>query len=185
MSADETARYRKHPLNAEAALMPLVQLQPVAKLIRSQHERYDGNGFPDGLEADEIPLGARVLAPIIDFENLLAGTLAERRFSVEDATASIRRGAGSRYDGKVVDALIEALKQPLDESRDDRCISAAELVVGMVLSRDLVSPRGTLLLAAGYLFDARVVRQVREYVQREGAKLTLYVLRETAAAPQS
>jgi response regulator RpfG family c-di-GMP phosphodiesterase len=185
MSADETARYRKHPLNAEAALMPLVQLQPVAKIIRSQHERLDGNGFPDGLEAEEIPFGARVLAPIIDYENLLAGTLAERRFSVEDATASIRRGAGSRYDAKVVDALIEALKQPLDESRDDRRISAAELVAGMVLSRDLVSPQGTLLLAAGYRFDARVVRQVREYVQREGAKLTLYVLREAVAAPQA
>jgi len=185
MSADETARYRKHPLNAEAALMPLVQLQPVAKIIRSQHERLDGNGFPDGLEADEIPFGARVLAPIIDYENLLTGTLAERRFSVEDATASIRRGAGSRYDAKVVEALIEALKQPLDESRDDRRISAAELVAGMVLSRDLVSPQGTLLLAAGYCFDARVVRQVREYVQREGAKLTLYVLREAVAAPQT
>jgi len=185
MSADETARYRKHPLNAEAALMPLVQLQAVAKIIRSQHERLDGNGFPDGLEAGEIPFGARVLAPIIDYENLLTGTLAERRFSVEDATASIRRGAGSRYDAKVVDALVEALKQPLDESRDDRCISAAELVAGMVLSRDLVSPQGTLLLAAGYRFDARVVRQVREYVQREGAKLTLHVLREAVAAPQS
>jgi response regulator RpfG family c-di-GMP phosphodiesterase len=185
MSADETARYRKHPLNAEAALMPLVQLQPVAKIIRSQHERLDGNGFPDRLEADEIPFGARVLAPIIDYENLLTGTLAERRFSIEDATASIRRGAGSRYDAKVVDALLEALKQPLDEARDDRRISAAELVAGMVLSRDLVSPQGTLLLAAGYCFDARVVRQVREYVQREGAKLTLYVQREAVAAPQT
>ena len=185
MSAEETARYRKHPLNAEAALMPLVQLQPVAKIIRSQHERYDGNGFPDGLEAGEIPFGARILAPIIDYENLLTGTLAERRFSPEDAAASIRRGAGSRYDGKIVDALLDALKQPLDESRDDRCISATDLVAGMVLSRDLVSPQGTLLLAAGYAFDARVVRQVREYAQREGAKLMLHVLRETAAAPQS
>jgi response regulator RpfG family c-di-GMP phosphodiesterase len=185
MSAEETARYRKHPLNAETALMPLVQLQPVAKIIRSQHERYDGNGFPDGLEAGEIPFGARVLAPIIDYENLVTGTLAERRFSPDDAAASIRRGEGSRYDGKVVDAFLEALKQPLDELRDDRCISATELAAGMVLSRDLVSPQGTLLLAAGYAFDARVVRQVREYAQREGAKLTLYVLREAAAVPQS
>ncbi len=185
MSAEETTRYRKHPLNAEAALMPLVQLQPVAKIIRSQHERYDGNGFPDGFEAAEIPLGARILAPIIDYENLLTGTLAERRFSPEDAAASIRRGAGSRYDGKVVDALLDALKQPLDDARDDRCISATELVAGMVLSRDLVSPQGTLLLAAGYAFDARVVRQVREYAQREGAKLMLHVLREAAAASQS
>ena len=185
MTPEETARYRKHPLNAEAALMPLAQLQTVAKFIRSQHERYDGNGFPDGFEADEIPLGARVLAPIIDYETLMAGTLAERRFSAEDAAASIRRGAGSRYDGKAVDALLEVLKEPVEEERDDRCISALELAAGMVLSRDLVSPQGTLLLATGYVFDARVVRQVREYAQREGAKLKLYVRRETVAVSQS
>jgi response regulator RpfG family c-di-GMP phosphodiesterase len=185
MSPEETTRYRKHPLNAEAALMPLVQLQGVAKFIRSQQERYDGNGFPDGLEGEEIPLGARVLAPIIDYETLMAGTLAERRFSPEDAAASIRRGAGSRYDDKVVEALLAVLKEPIEEDRDDRCIPALELAPGMVLSRDLVSPRGTLLLAAGYVFDARVVRQVREYAQREGARLTLHVRRETVAAPQS
>ena len=69
------------------------------------------------------------------------------------------------------------------EERDDRCIPALELAPGMVLSRDLVSPQGTLLLAAGYVFDARVVRQVREYAQREGARLTLHVRRETVAAP--
>ena len=185
MTPEETARYRKHPLNAEAALMPLVQLQTVAKYIRSQHERYDGKGFPDGFEAEEIPIGARVLAPIIDYETLMAGTLAERRFSPEDAAASIRRGAGSRYDDKVVDALLEVLKEPIEEDRDDRCISALDLAAGMILSRDLVSPQGTLLLAAGYVFDARVVRQVREYAQREGAKLMLYVRRETVAASPS
>ena len=185
MTPEETARYRKHPLNAEAALMPLVQLQTVAKFIRSQHERYDGKGFPDGFEAEEIPFGARVLAPIIDYETLMAGTLAERRYSPEDAASSIRRGAGSRYDAKVVDALLEVLKEPIEEERDDRCISAIELAAGMILSRDLVSPQGTLLLAAGYVFDARVVRQVREYAQREGARLMLFVRRETVAASPS
>ncbi|HEX7639048.1 MAG TPA: HD domain-containing phosphohydrolase [Burkholderiaceae bacterium] len=185
MNAEEATRYRKHPLNAEAALMPLVQLQPVARIIRSQHERCDGNGYPDGLEGEEIPFGARVLAPIIDYENLLSGTLAERRFSPEDALASIRRGAGSRYDPRVVDALLDVLKEPEDEACDDRCIQALDLAPGMVLSRDLTSPQGTLLLATGYVFDARVVRQVREYAQREGVKLTLYVRRELAPVPQS
>ncbi|HEX5685864.1 MAG TPA: HD domain-containing phosphohydrolase [Ideonella sp.] len=178
LSSDETARYRKHTLNAEAALMPLAQLQPVARIIRSQHERIDGNGFPDGLEGDEIPLGARILAPVVDYENLINGTLAERRFTAEDAASSIRRGAGTRYDAKVVAAFVEVLKQPLPDCESDREISALDLVPGMVLSRDLVSTQGTLLLAAGYMFDARVVRQVREYAQREGVKLTLRVRKD-------
>jgi response regulator RpfG family c-di-GMP phosphodiesterase len=178
MTSDESARYRKHTLNAEAALMPLAQLQPVAKLIRSQHERLDGNGFPDGQEGDEIPFGARVLAPIVDYDSLVAGLLAERRFSPEDAAASIRRGAGTRYDARVVEAFLEVLKTPLPDNTQDREIPALDLVPGMVLARDLVSAQGTLLLAAGYVFDARVVRQVREYAQREGARLTLYVKKD-------
>ncbi|MFO1339283.1 MAG: response regulator [Burkholderiaceae bacterium] len=175
LSSDESVRFRKHTLNAEAALMPLGQLQPVAKLIRSQHERLDGNGFPDGLEGDEIPLGARVLAPIVDYDCLVAGLLAERCFTPEDAAASIRRGAGSRYDPRVVEAFVEVLKTPLPDQAHDREISALDLEPGMVLARDLVSNQGTLLLAAGYAFDARVVRQVREYAQREGIRLVLHV----------
>ncbi|MBT9598764.1 MAG: response regulator [Vitreoscilla sp.] len=186
LGPEESARYRKHTLNAEATLMPLAQLQSVAKCIRSQHERVDGNGFPDGLDGDAIPLGARILAPLVDYENLMNGTLAERRFTPEDAESSIRRGAGSRYDHKVVEAFLEVLKQPLAQGELDREISALDLAPGMVLSRDLVSTQGTLLLAAGYTFDVRVVRQVREYAQREGVRLSLHVrndaLAETAAA---
>jgi response regulator RpfG family c-di-GMP phosphodiesterase len=175
MTSSETGRYRKHTLEAESALMPSGQLHAVARLIRSQHERLDGNGFPDRLEGDEIPFGARVLAPIIDYDNLVAGVLSERRSLPDDAAASIRRGAGSRYDPIVVEAFLEVLKQPLPEHAQDREITALDLAPGMVLSRDLVSATGTLLLAAGYVFDTRVVRQVLDYARRESAKLTLHV----------
>ena len=185
MTADEKARFRKHPLNAEAALMPLTKLHAAARIIRSRHERLDGNGFPDGLEGDEIAFGARVLAPIADYEDLISGRLAERHFSPEDALASIRRGAGSRYDDKVVDALVAVLQEPEEQAQDDMRITASELTPGMVLARDLVSSRGTLLLATGYVFDARVVRQVHEYAQREGAKLTLHVRRDPGPAQRA
>lgn len=179
---DDLARYRKHPLNAETALMPLVQLRHVAKYVRGQHERLDGKGFPDGLEGDAIPLGARVLAPIVDYENLISGTLAERRFSPQDATSSISRGAGSRYDERIVQAFVLALGDPPEDNALEKPISAAELMPGMVLSRDLCTPQGTLLLAAGHVFDARIVRQVREFVQREGSRLQLYVRLDEPAA---
>lgn len=65
-----------------------------------------------------------------------------------------------------------------DESTNtplDRELLPDEVVPGMVLSRDLLSPRGTLLLAAGFVFDARVVRQLRELAGREDAKLGIFV----------
>lgn len=175
LNPEDLARYYKHPLNAETALMPLAQLRQVAKYVRGQHERLDGKGFPDGLEGDDIPMGARVLAPIVDYENLISGTLAERRFSPQDAVASVSRGTGSRYDERVVQAFMLALGDPPEKNVREKCISAADILPGMVLSRDLCTPQGTLLLAAGYVFDARIVRQVREFVQREGGRLQLYV----------
>ena len=162
--------------------MSLAQLRPVAKIIRSQHERFDGKGFPDGQEGDGICLGARILAPIIDYDNLLAGVLAERRFSPEDAAASIRRGADSRYEPRIVEAFLQALTETSEDVADDRLISALDLEPGMVLSRDLTSPHGVLLLAAGYVFDTRVVAQVREFARREGAKLTLHIRKDPGAA---
>ena len=54
-------------------------------------------------------------------------------------------------------------------------LQAHEVVPDMVLSRDLLSPQGTLLLAAGFVFDVRVVKQLREFASREGVKLTVFV----------
>jgi diguanylate cyclase (GGDEF)-like protein len=53
---------RRHPLIGERILLAAPALRPVARLVRSSHERWDGGGYPDGLRGDEIPLGARVVA---------------------------------------------------------------------------------------------------------------------------
>ena len=53
---------RRHPLIGERILLAAPALRPVARLVRSSHERWDGGGYPDGLRGDEIPLGSRVVA---------------------------------------------------------------------------------------------------------------------------
>lgn len=172
---EEQARYRRHTLNAESALLPLGSLQRVARLVRSQHERLDGKGFPDGLGGDEIPLGAQIIGLAADFHGLQAGRLAERHYSASEAAVSVAHGAGTHYDGAVVAAFQRVLQEQPPPRQVDRLLSCAELEPGMVLSRDLLSPRGTLLLAAGFVFDSRVVRQLRELSQRESFKIALHV----------
>ena len=54
--------YRSHPIAGERILSVAESMRPVARLVRSSHERYDGSGFPDGLRGEEIPLGARIIA---------------------------------------------------------------------------------------------------------------------------
>ena len=185
MNAEELAHYRRHTLDGEAALLPLGQLQQVARLVRMQHERIDGKGFPDGLIGDAIPLGAQILSAVSDFHAAQTGRMAEQRFTPAQALSLVRGGARTRYEPEVVVALELALTdEPLDVPTD-RAISPQDVVPGMVLARDLLTPKGTLLLAAGHVFDARLVRQIREFAGREGVRLSLYIRRTEDGAPSS
>jgi response regulator RpfG family c-di-GMP phosphodiesterase len=172
---EDLARYRKHALSGEAALMPLVELQGVAKIIRSHHERFDGQGFPDGLVGLAIAPGARIVAVANDYDGLQIGTLAERRFSPEDAKAMLLQSRGKRYDPKVLDAFMEIMGAPREEQGRDRELPVAELIPGMVSARDILSRDGTLLLAADYVLDATIVRQIKEYADREGLRMMVHV----------
>ena len=55
------ALFRRHPVAGERILSVAESMRPVARLVRTCHERYDGTGFPEGLRGEEIPLGARII----------------------------------------------------------------------------------------------------------------------------
>jgi putative nucleotidyltransferase with HDIG domain len=177
-SADDAVRYRSHPVDGEAALMPLGQLRAAAHIVRQHHERFDGNGFPDGLAGEQIVLGARIVGAASDYDDLTRGMAAQTRHSPERARQLLRGGTGTHYDGKVVEALLAVIAEAEARACTDRLIDARELRRGMVLARDLTSSRGAILLAAGYVFDERIIRRVCDFATREGARLTLYVRRD-------
>lgn len=177
---DALMRYRHHPRDGEAALMPLTELHAVAHIVRQHHERVDGKGFPDGLAGDEILLGARIIAAASDYDDLLTGgTLAERPYTPEAARQSLRGGKGTRYDPTVVDALLQVIEALEAEAQTDLQIAASELQPGMVLARDLVSAKGQILLTAGHVFDARAIGQVNGFAERLGLQLRLHVRRDS------
>lgn len=175
MSSDELALYRRYPLNGEAALLPLARLQRVARLVRSHHERIDGKGYPDALSGEEVPLGAQVVSVACDYYAAQSGRLSLKRYSAAEAKSLVLGGVGSRYEKAVVEAFELALTDEPTEKQRDRQLQPHEVMPGMVLSRDLLSPQGTLLLAAGFVFDMRVVKQLREFSGREGVKLNVFV----------
>lgn len=177
---DALSRYRHHPRDGEAALMPLTELHAVARMVRQHHERVDGKGFPDGLVGDEILLGARIIAAASDYDDLLTGgTLAERAYTPDAARQSLRGGKGTRYDPAVVDALLQEIEALDAESQTDLRMATAELQPGMVLAQDLVSAKGQILLTAGFVFDARVIAQVNGFAERQGVQLHLFVRRDS------
>jgi diguanylate cyclase (GGDEF)-like protein len=103
---------RQHTLMGEriiAAAGP--SLERIAPLVRASHERWDGNGYPDGLAAEEIPLGARIITICDAFSAMLSERPYKQPMSREDALAELRRCAGSHFDPGLVEAFCRVLAE--------------------------------------------------------------------------
>jgi diguanylate cyclase (GGDEF)-like protein len=96
---------RKHTVIGERIIASAAALVPVARLVRSSGERWDGGGYPDSLSGEQIPLGARVVGVCEAY----AAMVSERPYSVamrpSRALEELRRGAGSQFDPGVVAAF--------------------------------------------------------------------------------
>ena len=175
LTGEERLEVMKHPAKGQTALMALEQLQGAAKLIRSHHEHFDGLGFPDKLHGMEIPLGARIIALANEYDAAQIGTLLNKRLKQSDAVLYIQEGKGRRYDPAVVDAFMKVMgasgaAQVIQES----AIQIGQARPGMVLSRDLLSSHGELLLSKDFRLDASLIGQIRGFDQL-GDKLIIYV----------
>jgi response regulator RpfG family c-di-GMP phosphodiesterase len=175
MNGEDMGVYRHHPVAGETALTPLAELKEAARIIRSHHERFDGQGYPDGLQGAFIPLGARILSVANDYDGLQIGTLTEKRLSPDEARSMLAQTRGKRYDPQVLDAFFELMGGPVQEVTSERPILAVDLRPGMVLARDFFGRDGVLLLASDYILDALLVKQIQDMDRRESGGLSLYV----------
>jgi response regulator RpfG family c-di-GMP phosphodiesterase len=177
MQGEKLAQHRKHPLLAEHLLMPLNDLRGVATILRSQMERFDGNGHPDRLIGFAIPLGARILALAADYYNLQQGALVQRHRRTEEAKSLILDASGKRYDPAVVMAFRQVVDGGVATGEEPNGVEllSGELMPGMMLARDLVSRDGLMLLAADHVLDARMIQQVQDFEKKSGARLPIWV----------
>lgn len=177
LSSEERREFTKHPVKGQAALMALEQLAGAARLIRSQHERFDGMGYPDRLFGSEIPTGARILAVASDYDGLQRGLVTNRCLSATQAQAFIVDGRGKRYDPCVVDAFVDAAgvtaAQPAPVAEEQ--ITPARLKSGMVLTRDLVTRDGILLLSRDHVLDPALIEKIRSYEENDANPVNIHV----------
>ncbi len=177
LNAEERVEMAKHPKTGQAALMSMENLKNAAAYIRSHHERFDGLGYPDGLQGLAIPLGARILAVANEYDGLLQGTILPKQLSASDACNFLLEGKGRRYDPQVVDAFIAMLGLQTESRTQTR-----EMKVGvdalrprMILSRDLMAGDGFLLLSKDYVLDESLIEQIRGYQESTGKELGIFV----------
>jgi response regulator RpfG family c-di-GMP phosphodiesterase len=186
LKGDNLGLYRTYPHLGEQLLMPLEELREPAGIIGAHRERFDGAGFPDGLAGFDIPLGARILAVARDFEALQQGLLAQRRPDATQATELVAESSGKRYDPAVVEAFYDIRTgRSMAEEIAEMAVAVAQLKPGMVLSRDLLSAEGALLLSADHVLNDRMLKQLAEFERRSGSQLQLFVKSGAADAPHS
>jgi diguanylate cyclase (GGDEF)-like protein len=96
---------RRHTVIGERILLAAPSLAPIAELVRSSHEAFDGSGYPDALKGDAIPLGARIIAVCDAFDAMTSTRAYRNARSTGDAITELRRCAGAQFDPDVVDAF--------------------------------------------------------------------------------
>jgi two-component system cell cycle response regulator len=116
---------RRHTILGERILKAAAALRPVAELVRSSHERYDGTGYPDGLHSEEIPLGARIIFVCDAFDAMISERAYSGPIAPTEAITELRACAGSQFDPTVVEAFIATLGEPLLEASAARRAVAA------------------------------------------------------------
>jgi putative nucleotidyltransferase with HDIG domain len=100
---------KRHPIVGEQILAPVPFLEQVRRIVRHDHERWDGKGYPDGLRGRQIPIGARIVLVVDAFHAMVSDRSYRQGMSEESARLELRANAGSQFDPDVVEAFLRVL----------------------------------------------------------------------------
>jgi two-component system cell cycle response regulator len=122
----EVAHIHSHPSKLHELMEPFDFFAEERSILLRHHENYDGNGYPEGLQGDEIPIGARVFAIVDAFVAMTSQRVYRRRFSADEAVLELATYAGTQFDPILVDAFIDAIKESNLLDISDETIGAAK-----------------------------------------------------------
>ena len=111
LTEEEWAAVRRHPQIGARMIDPIGPLIGAVPVVRHHHERLDGAGYPDGLEGEEIPLPARIVAVVDAYDVMIRGRPYRPKSSPAEAFEELRREAERQFDARVVEALGRLLGQ--------------------------------------------------------------------------
>lgn len=175
LSDADRVEFDKHPLRAAAALMVLDPLWEAAKIIRHHLDRYNGVGNSSGLRGEGIPLGARILLVASDYVALQQGLISHDKQSPVQALNMIVSGRNTRYDPTVVNVFHEMILHGSSYGVETEfLVTSAQLHEGMLLTRDVETSDGILLLLKDSTLNTKHIREIREFERSAGEQLTIY-----------
>jgi HD-GYP domain-containing protein (c-di-GMP phosphodiesterase class II) len=187
MTPDDFAEYSKHPARGQLLLDPIEGLRPVGWMIRSHHEKYAGGGFPDGLAGEDIPLGGRIIG-YADMIDCIA-----QQYATNQAEHALQKT--DIHIGRSLDPALQTLFHRftshvylneagvLTKASDagEYLIKLEKLKNGMVLSCNLYSTGGLLLLQKGERLDSRRIESLHRY-HEQGQLEDLILIKKSGKA---
>ncbi len=105
LTPEEFEKMKIHPVVGAQILDKVGFPYPVVPIVRSHHEKWDGSGYPDGLKAEDIPIGARILSAVDCLDALASDRQYRRAIPLDDAMAHVVRESEKAFDPRVVDIL--------------------------------------------------------------------------------
>ncbi len=178
MNDKELKEYMLHPVRSQTVIDSIEYLREAGRIIRHHHEWYNGNGFPDGLKGEEIPLSSRILA-LSDFVDLSARKIQDGD-PVERILSEVKNESGKRFDPNLYEHIVAPLKEKFgeivgDEEVVELEVSVKKLEEGMIVSRDVLSGTGILLLSKGVELKRKHIDILKRYFELDPSKSGIYV----------
>jgi response regulator RpfG family c-di-GMP phosphodiesterase len=166
LSGGDLATVHQHPILGQELAGFVKDLADVGSVIRSHHERVDGQGFPDRLSGDQIPWLARLLAVAVAY--------VETEFKNLDPAEMLRNGSGKQFDPEAVRVLLSASPEP-GPLRRERELPLSDLRPGMMLARGFYTPNGVLLVPGGQVLNETSLQKLRSHHRTHPIRQSLLV----------
>ena len=182
LSSDEMAEYVKHPIRGQAAIDGIEDFRGPGILVRHHHEWYNGKGFPDGLKGENIPIGARIVSIADRLDRILQGEMR----SIDTALIQIKSMLASQFDAALYAPLEKAARKLFSSIiRNDIVeieLNTKDLFPGMILSRDVSTGTGLLLLRKGTVLYEKNIETLKRAVYLDPSKRGIFVTTKKGVA---
>jgi diguanylate cyclase (GGDEF)-like protein len=111
LTPEEFAVMREHPVIGERILASVPFLAPLGPIVRAEHERWNGTGYPDGLKGEEIPIESRIIHACDSFHAMASDRSYRKALPLEEIVSEFRNGSGQQFDPRVVEVMLQLIEQ--------------------------------------------------------------------------
>jgi HD-GYP domain-containing protein (c-di-GMP phosphodiesterase class II) len=116
LTESEYEHMKLHPIVAEQILSPIQELRPIVDIVKHEHERWDGKGYPSGLKGTQIPLGSRLIAITDAWDSMVYDRVYRKALTHEVALVEIEKHAGTQFDPECVRVFCELERAKLQST---------------------------------------------------------------------